>query len=103
MREGELKATNRKYMQVYIEQFDALEIYIAAGQDEKNLYSQDVRKVTNGERNFTMAPTQKFFLVVNGTNGAKYPQFNGKIVFRYYEYIPKCAQYTEWDGFECKP
>lgn len=78
-------------MQVFVEQFDALEIYVAAGQSELNLRETDIRKVSNGERNFTMAPTQRFFVNINGTRGAVYPQFKGKIRFRYYEFQPKCA------------
>ena len=45
-----------KYMQIYIEKFDALEVYVAAGNNEKNLLPSDLRKATSGERNFTTAP-----------------------------------------------
>ena len=96
---NELSPTNLKYMQVYVEQFDALEIYVAAGEKENNIRPENIRKVSSGERNFTMPPTQKFFVLVNGTQDAKYPQFDGKIKFRYYQYEPKCAEFTAWDGY----
>lgn len=87
---------------MFIEQYDALEIYVGAGDSERTMQDRDIRKVTNGERNFTMAPTQKFFVLVNGTAGAKYPMFNGKIVFRYYEFDPNCPEGWSWDGSSCK-
>lgn len=64
---SQVNSSNQKYMQIFVEQFDALDIFIAAGDNEKSLLKNDVRKVTTGERNFTMPPTKKFFIMVNGT------------------------------------
>jgi hypothetical protein len=56
---------------------------VAAGLSEKTLKTNDIRKVTMGERNFTIPPNQKFFVMINGTQGSNYPMYNGKIRFRY--------------------
>jgi len=59
------------YIQIYVEQFDALEMYIApAASDPKTMKSIDITKVSNEKRNFTMAPSQSYFVTVNSSKGA---------------------------------
>jgi hypothetical protein len=60
-------------------------------------------KVNSTMRNFTIAPTSKFFVNVVGTKNAVYGQFAGKIKFRYYTYDPNCATFTYWNGTDCEP
>jgi hypothetical protein len=52
-------------------------------------------------RNFTIPPTGKFYVTVNTTKGAKYPQMTGKIIFKYYTYDPGCPTFTYWNGTSC--
>jgi hypothetical protein len=54
-------------MQVYFEQFDALDIFIAAAKDEYKMQERDISKVSESNRNFTIPPTKKFFMSFNGT------------------------------------
>lgn len=63
-------ADNMKYMQIYVEQFDAFEIYIAAAKSEYTMQDRDIVKVDINNRNFTMPPTKKYFVQINGTVGA---------------------------------
>lgn len=58
---------NDKWMQVYFEQFDALDIFIAAAKDEYKMQERDISKVSESNRNFTIPPTKKFFMSFNGT------------------------------------
>jgi hypothetical protein len=88
---------------VYFEQFDALEIFIASGKDLRTIRSDDIKRIDSNNRNFTITPTEKFFIQINATDGAQTGQFLGKMKLRYYEWDPRCGEFTIWDGSSCQP
>jgi hypothetical protein len=92
-----------KYIQIFVEQFDALEIYIAEAKDTLTMQDRDIQKVTSDNRNFTMSPTKRYYIQINATEGANQFQVTGRMIFRYYKFDPKCPEFTKWDGSECMP
>lgn len=94
-------SSNYKFMQIYVEQFDALDIFIGAAKTEYKMLDRDIQKVSLTNRNFTMPPTKKYFVSVNGTKGAQYNQYAGVIKFRYYKWQSGCPEFTNWDGKQC--
>ena len=96
-----LEKYNRKWMQVYIESFDGLDIFVSNATDVFSISS--AQYVSYFYRNFTIPPTSKFYVQVQATNNTVYGQYFGKIIFKYYTYDPKCATYTNWNGTFCVP
>lgn len=88
-------------MQVFVEKFDGLDIFIANGTDERSINFTSKVNVTN--RNFTIPPTGKFFVQVQPAVGSQYGDYAQSIKFRYYQYNPNCAEFTEWNGSVCQP
>ena len=97
----DLDPYNQKYMQIYIDKFDGLDIYISNGTNSiSTTYTQGVNWYN---RNFTIAPTAKMFVQLNPSNNTEYGDYSGKITFRYYTWSPNCEEFTQWNGTECVP
>jgi hypothetical protein len=94
-------SSNDKWMQVYFEQFDALDIFIAAAKDEYKMQERDISKVSESNRNFTIPPTKKFFMSFNGTQGALYNQYAAVVKLRYYTWDAGCPEHTYWENDRC--
>ena len=69
-----LPKNNLKYMQVFVEKFDGLDIFIANGTDERSINLTSKVNVTN--RNFTIPPTGKFFVQVQPAVGSLYGDYD---------------------------
>ena len=91
---------NRRWLQVYFETFDGLDIFVASAKHESELgYGT---KVGLSSRNFTAPPDEHIFVQIQATNNTRFGQYSGKMTFKYYIYDPKCAEYTYWNGTECE-
>ena len=101
--EDQLEPYNQKFLQVYFERFDGLDIYISNATSEMVLQEDGIIKVNTTYRNFTMPPTKKFYITINTTDGAVYPQMKGQILFRYYTYDAGCPVFTYWNRTHCVP
>ena len=88
-------------MQIWVERFDGLDVYVSSADNALQLQENGVYKVNSTLRNFTMTPTSKFFVTLNTTKGARYPQMRGKLIFRYYTYDTNCPTFTNWNGTHC--
>ena len=49
-----------------------------------------------------MPPNKKYFVSINGTQGAQFNQYAGKLKFRYYEWNPGCPEFTFWNDKICE-
>jgi hypothetical protein len=65
-----LEKYNRKWLQIYFDMFNGLDIYVSNSTSKSNIVNS--HKVTTSNRNFTIAPTSSLFVTVKPTNNTRY-------------------------------
>ena len=79
---------------------DYLEAFIANSTSETAI--SEVTTVAGQDYNFTMANWQNYYVTVNPKEGGLRGKMRGEIVFKFYDYDPRCANMTYWNGYRCK-
>lgn len=70
-------------------------------EDESEI--EHIQEVNALYYNFTVEAYKNLYMQLSPASDAEYEDLAGLIEFRYYEYDPKCATYTYWNGTDCEP
>ena len=92
---------NRKHLQIYIKSFNGVEIFVSNATEESEI--DYIKQSLHYDKNFTIAASKTLYMQLTPLSTSNYSALEATVEFKYYEYDPKCAEFTYWNGTECDP
>lgn len=87
-------------MQIYVNKLKNVDAYISIAENVVDIAARE-KVMPSINKNYTQPPTSNYYITLIPKKDARLGEHEIDIDLNFYQYDPKCIQYTKWNGTDC--